>query len=85
MSDSNWTVYVDDNFHYMNEDERYSLGAFDSYDAAAAACKKIVDAFLQGNPAKTSAELYDHYTSFGGHCQRKIGLRLMRVPVALIV
>ena len=65
MSDCNWTVYVDDNFHYRNEDERYSLGAFDSYDAAVVACKKIVDDFLQGSSAKTDAELYDQYTSFG--------------------
>jgi len=65
MTEGSWTVYVDDNFHYMDEDERYCLGAFDSLEAALAACRKIVDAFLQDKPAKTADELYDLYTSFG--------------------
>ncbi len=65
MTEGNWTVYVDDNFHYMDEDERYCLGAFDSIDAAVAACRNIVDEFLKDNPAKTADELYDQYTSFG--------------------
>jgi hypothetical protein len=38
-----YTVLVDDNFHYMDKDERYSLGEFESLDAAIAVCKKIVD------------------------------------------
>jgi hypothetical protein len=65
MTECSWTVYVDNNFHYMDEDERYCLGAFDSFDAAVAACRKIVDGFLHDNPAKTADELYDQYTSFG--------------------
>jgi len=60
-----WTVYVDDNFHYMNEDERYSYGSFDSLDAAVSACQKIVDDFLTTNPAKTADELFESYVSFG--------------------
>ena len=65
MNDWNWTVYVDDNFHFMNEDERYSLGVFENHDAAVAACRKIVDAFLQNTAATTADELYDLYSSFG--------------------
>lgn len=65
MAGSDWTVYVDDNFHYMDEDERYCLGTFETLDAAVAACQKIVDEFLQDNPAKTADDLYDQYTSFG--------------------
>ncbi len=65
MTEGKWTVYVDDNFHYMDEDKRYCLGNFDSLDAAVAACRKIVDDFLQDNPAKTADELYDQFTSFG--------------------
>ena len=65
MTADNWTVFVDDNFHYMDEDERYKLGTFDSYSAAVAACKKIVDEFLQHNTAKTADELYDQYIAFG--------------------
>jgi len=65
MTTSGWTVYVDDNFNYGDEDERYCLGTFDSYDAAVTACMQIVDAFLQGNAAETAEALYDQYTSFG--------------------
>jgi hypothetical protein len=65
MTESRWTVYVDDNFHYMDEDERYCLGAFDSLDSAITACRKIVDVFLHDNEAKTADELYDHYVMFG--------------------
>ena len=32
----NYTVFVDDNFHYADEDERYKLGAFDTLDEAIA-------------------------------------------------
>lgn len=65
MTKSSWTVYVDDNFNYMDEDERYSLGVFDNHDAAVAACKNIVDKFLLGNPARTADDLYRQFTSFG--------------------
>ncbi|GLK74749.1 hypothetical protein GCM10008171_00010 [Methylopila jiangsuensis] len=65
MTKGDWTVYVDDNFHYMDKEERYRLGSFDSLEAAVAACRKIVDTFLQDNPAKTADELYEHYTLFG--------------------
>jgi hypothetical protein len=62
-----YTVLVDDNFHYMDEDERYTLGAFESLDVAIAACKKLVDDFLKANhkPGITADELYAAYTSFG--------------------
>lgn len=65
MTDSTWTVYVDDNFHYMDEDERYRLGTFNSLDEAEAACRKIVDQFLQDNSAETAEELYQSYVMFG--------------------
>lgn len=60
-----WTVYVDDNFHFMNEDERYVLGTFESYEAAVAACRRIVDDFLRRSNAKTADELFDLYAIFG--------------------
>ena len=65
MNDCSWTVYVDDNFHFMDEDERYSLEVFENYDAAVAACKKIVDRFLQNTAAKSADELYDLFSSAG--------------------
>jgi hypothetical protein len=62
-----YKVLVDDNFHYMNEDERYTHGVFETADEAVAACKKIVDEFLIGEfkPGMTPAALYDMYKSFG--------------------
>lgn len=62
-----YEVFVDDNFHYQDESERYKLGEYDSYEAAVEACKQIVDrelSHLHGNNA-TPAELYSSYTSFG--------------------
>jgi hypothetical protein len=61
-----YTVFVDDNFHYMDESERYKLGEFADCAAAMAACKEIVDEFLTscgGN--NTGAELYKQYVTFG--------------------
>jgi len=62
-----YEVFVDDNFHYMDEDERYKLGEFDTEEEAVAACKEIVDKFLLFNykPGMTAEELYSHYTDFG--------------------
>jgi len=44
-----YRVLVDDNFHYMDESERYELGKFKTLEAAVAACKRIVDEFLISN------------------------------------
>ena len=62
-----YTVLVADNFHYMDENERYTFGEFESLDTAIAACKTLVDDFLKANykPGMTAEELYDAYTSFG--------------------
>ena len=62
-----YRVLVDDNFHYMDESERYQLGEFDTLEAAVAACKRIVDEFLISNyrPGMTAAELHEQYAFFG--------------------
>lgn len=60
-----WTVHVDDNFHYMDESERYTYGSFDDYEVAVVACRKIVDDYLSANSAETADELYESYVSFG--------------------
>ena len=62
-----YTVYVDDNFHYQDEDERYKLGDFETLEAAVTACKGIVDDFLKANykPGMSAVELHRHYTGFG--------------------
>jgi hypothetical protein len=62
-----YKVMVDDNFHYMEEDERWEFGTFATAEAAIAACRKLVDESLVGEyrPGMTVEELYDRYTSFG--------------------
>jgi hypothetical protein len=62
-----YRVFVDDNFHYMDESERYHLGDFDSLEAAVAACKRMVDEFLTSNhrPGMSSGELLTQYAFFG--------------------
>mgnify|MGYP000501213003 CR=1 FL=1 len=60
-----WTVYVDSNYHFMHEDERYSVGSFENYDDALCICKKIVNEFLTSAQAKTADELFKSYVGFG--------------------
>ena len=62
-----YKVMVDDNFHYMEEDERWEYGTFATAAAAFAACRKVVDESLiaEYRPGITATQLYDRYTSFG--------------------
>ncbi|MGA2635173.1 MAG: hypothetical protein ABSF16_13140 [Terracidiphilus sp.] len=62
-----YSVYVDDNYHYMDESERYKKGDYATLDEAIAACKQIVDGFLKDEvePDGTAAERYAQYTGFG--------------------
>jgi hypothetical protein len=65
---SRYKVMVDDNFHYMDEDERYELGTFSTIEEAVATCKQLIDDDLRESAkAKnyTPDELYDYYVSFG--------------------
>ena len=47
MDGKRYTVMVDDNFHYMDEEHRYKYGEFSTYEKAVAACKKVVDEELR--------------------------------------
>lgn len=62
-------VLVDDNFHYMDEDERYELGTFPTLDAAIEAAKAVVDDYLTHalaqKPGMSADELFASYASFG--------------------
>jgi hypothetical protein len=62
-----YKVLIDDNFHYMDEDERVTHGVFGTADEAIAACKQIVDECLAPmlQPGITAAALYDQYEGFG--------------------
>jgi hypothetical protein len=61
-----YIVFVDDNFHYMDESERYKLGEFADCASAVAACKRIVDVYLDGCDSNLNAdEMFSHYKAFG--------------------
>lgn len=64
---SAYTVFVDDNYHYQDERERYKLGVFEDCESALTACKKIVDEFLVQNyfVGMTAEDVYQIYTMFG--------------------
>jgi hypothetical protein len=62
-----YRVMVDDNFHYMDEEERFEHGSFATAEEAIAACKRIVDEDLAQyfKPGMTGSALYEMCTSFG--------------------
>ena len=61
-----YSVYVDDNYHYMDEEARYKLGDFATLEEAVVVCKRRVDQFLNKVPIDiTAAERYEQYTGFG--------------------
>jgi hypothetical protein len=64
---TDFELFVDDNYHYMDEDSRYRVGSFTSYSEALAKAKAIVDTFLEDShqPGMTSKELFEGYVGFG--------------------
>lgn len=42
LIDVKYVVMVDDNFHFMDESERYKAGEFDTYEQAEALCREII-------------------------------------------
>src|SRR5437016_4257548 len=69
MEDANrkYNVYVDENSHYMDEDERRFACSYDDCETAVAACKKIVERSLteQYQEGMTAERLLNLYKSFG--------------------
>ena len=62
-----YQVYVDDNFHYMDESERYLAGVYDDCQTASGRCREIVDGSLvnEYKQGMSARELLDRYKSFG--------------------
>ncbi len=60
-------LFVDDNYHYMDEQSRHRVGSFVSYKEALSKAKAIVDGFLERShqPGMTSDELFQAYVGFG--------------------
>ena len=62
-----YTVYIDDNFHYMDEDARTKHGEYSTLAEAVQACKAIVDACLTRayEPGMAARKLYEGYVAAG--------------------
>jgi hypothetical protein len=62
-----FTVWIDDNFHYMDAEYRARDSEWDDAAAAEARCRRIVDAYLESayQPGMTWNQLFDSYSSFG--------------------
>jgi hypothetical protein len=62
-----YTVIVDDNYHYMDKDKRYTHGEFETLEAAVEAAKRIVDDGLLNDyePGMSASTLYTRYKMFG--------------------
>lgn len=61
-----YQVQVDDNFHFMREDDRWVLGNFATYEEALAAAKNLVERSMESiSRDKTADEIYDSYVSIG--------------------
>lgn len=66
-----FAVFVDDNFHPLDETERYENGEYIDCKAATAACKEIVDESLlrlyelNYREDMTAEQLYHIYTGMG--------------------
>jgi hypothetical protein len=62
-----YKVMVDDNFHFMEEDERHEHGIFPTAEEALAACRAIVDRDLEARlkPGMSAQALYGAYEMSG--------------------
>ena len=62
-----YQIVIADNFHYMDKDEHVEAGIYESYEAAVAACREIVDDSVlhQHKPGMSADELFKMYSMFG--------------------
>ena len=62
-----YVVRVDDNFRFMDDEARWTLGRFADCEAAVAACRRMVDACLEEayTPGMTADALLSRYQHFG--------------------
>lgn len=67
MTKPKYTVRILDNFHFMDKDEEYNSGTYDTYDEAVAKCKAILDDFLKDayQSGDTAESLYNTYVMYG--------------------
>jgi hypothetical protein len=62
-----YRVWVDENSHYQDPESRWTLGTFDTADAALAACRKMVDDDLMNlhRPGMAADALLAGYRALG--------------------
>lgn len=62
-----YLVYVDDNYHYGDENERYKLGEYETREEAISACKRKVDEYFERiqRGQFTFKELWEGYMMYG--------------------
>jgi hypothetical protein len=62
-----YRVMVDENSHYQDPESRWTLGTFDTADAALAACRRMVDEDLVNlrRPGMTADALLAGYRALG--------------------
>jgi hypothetical protein len=67
MSTKKYVVFVDDNYHYGDKNERYKLGEFDTRGEAVEACKRTVNEYFERlEKGKYSfEELWGGYMMYG--------------------
>lgn len=60
-------VYVDDNYHYMDQDEQWILGVFDTEADAVAAAKSLVTKSVTSmhESGMSAGEVFARYKMFG--------------------
>ena len=65
METKKYIVMVDDNFHHMDESERYKHGEYDTVEEAISECKRIVEDSINYKEGDKMDELLSNYAMFG--------------------
>ena len=60
-----YTVYVRDNYHYMDPEAEYRDSTHDTLEEAIARCQQIVDADLGDPPGASAQAMVAYYRMFG--------------------
>ena len=62
-----YKVFIDDNYHYMDESERYAAGSYDSLEEAVTKCKELTIKSLRDLYEKgiTPEKLKAQWSMFG--------------------
>jgi len=67
MTNKQFQVFVDDNFHYMDEGYRYKAGEYDTLEEAIDICKSITESSMNDayRPGINAKDLIESYRCFG--------------------